>query len=186
MGASMIARLAGFAAFAALAWLAIALSLAPIGGEIGALPGPDLLFCVVAVVSARRPALAPPVLVFAIGLIRDLLGGGAIGIGALALTVASAALAAQAEALRRRGFLAEWGLAAAWAACALALQWALLTVTLAPAPPLASLGGGLLATALTYPLCALLLRKAPRRGGRAEGRASQGRASQGRAWQGWA
>ena len=162
MGGAATLRLAGYAAFAAFAWLAIALGLAPVGGGIGALPGPDLLFCVTAAVAARRPALAAAPLVFALGLACDMLGGGAIGIGALALTVAAAALRAQADTLRRRVFFAEWGLAALWAAAALALPWLLLTATLAPAPPLTSLAGGWLATALAYPLCALVLRRAPR------------------------
>ena len=134
MGGAATLRLAGYAAFAAFAWLAIALGLAPVGGGIGALPGPDLLFCVTAAVAARRPALAAAPLVFALGLARDMLGGGAIGIGALALTVAAAALRAQADTLRRRVFFAEWGLAALWAAATLALPWLLLTATLAPAP----------------------------------------------------
>lgn len=162
MGGAAILRLAGYAAFAAFAWLAIALGLAPVGGGIGALPGPDLLFCVVAVVATRRPALAAPPLVFALGLARDMLGGGAIGIGALALTVAAAALRGQADTLRRRGFVAEWGLAALWAAATLALPWLLLTATLAPAPPLMSLAGVWLATALVWPFCALMLRRTPR------------------------
>lgn len=162
MGGAVTLRLAGYAAFAACGWLAIALGLAPIGGGIGALSGPDLLFCAVAVVAVRRPKLAPPPLVFALGLARDMLGGGAVGLGALALTLSTAALRAQADALRRRGFLVEWGLATLWAAAALVLPWLLLTATLAPAPPLASLAGGWLATALAYPLFALMLRRAPR------------------------
>lgn len=162
MGAEAVMRLAGYAAFAACGWLAIALGLAPIGGGIGALPGPDLLFCAAALVATRRPRLAAPPLVFALGLARDMLGGGAIGLGALTLTLAAAALRARSEGLRRRGFAVEWGAAALGAAAALLLQWLALTATLAPAPPLSALAGGWAATVLAYPFCALLLRRAPR------------------------
>lgn len=153
-----MARLLGYAAFTGVAWLSIAVGLAPIGGEIGALSGPDLLFCVVAVASVRRPSLAPAPLVFALGLTRDLLGGGPVGAGALALTLASAALRARPFSLWRRGFAVEWGVVALWAAAALALPWLLLTLTLAQTPALTSLAGGLIATALAYPAFALFLR----------------------------
>lgn len=159
MGGGAIARLFGLTLFAGAGWLAIAIALAPIGGDIGLLPGPDLLFCLVAVVSARRPSLASTPLVFALGLARDLLGGGAVGAGALALTVASIALRAQPPTLWRRGFLVEWCVVALWAAAALMSPWLLLTVTLAQTPQLASLGGGLVATALAYPLFASVLRR---------------------------
>lgn len=140
------------ACLALFGWVAIAAGLAPIGGALGAMPGPDLLFCVVALWSARRPTLTPAGLVLALGLARDLMGGGPVGAGALGLLVASCGLRWRAAGTRRRGFLTEWGAAAMWAVVSVVVPWAMLTLTLAPTPPVERLAGSLLATALAYPL----------------------------------
>jgi rod shape-determining protein MreD len=112
--------------------------------------------------SVYRPAAMPPIAVFAIGLLADLLGFGPLGANAMVL------LACHAVALRWRRELARLGLVAVWLAfvmvgaagaalgwllqCVLALQW------YPPWPGVlqAGLGCGV------FPLLALLLTRAHR------------------------
>ena len=72
-----------------LALLAIFLEATPMGLEATSRPSPDLLLCVVAYWSVRRPRSAPAVLVFSLGLVRDLLTDVPVGAGALSLMVIS-------------------------------------------------------------------------------------------------
>lgn len=141
-------------------WAALAVELAP--GR--AMPRPDILFCIVALWSLRRPLWTASLAVFALGLARDLLGGAPVGLGALTLLMASVLLRAQAATVRRRSVFIEWAVVAgAFAAMAMAQQ-ALLTLTLAPTPPSGDLLLRLAATALVWPVIALALRWAVRLG----------------------
>ena len=141
--------------FLALGWLAILLELAPLGGRISALPAPDLLFCVAAAAVVRPGRKAPAVAVFLLGLVRDALGGGPLGVGALALTVAVEGMRASAVAPRPLSFLGLWVRAVLWAAAAAAFVWLLLLVALAPAPALSDIAARVGLTALAYPVVAL-------------------------------
>jgi rod shape-determining protein MreD len=125
---------------------------------------PDLLFCVAALWSIRRPAAAPLTLLFAIALARDLVSGAPVGLGALAFVLVSAALRRNSAVLRRRAFPVEWLTVTAAAALMLTVQQALLIVTLAPTPSFDGLGAHFGATALAYPAVALFFRWAARVG----------------------
>ncbi|MGF1657976.1 MAG: hypothetical protein ACFCUS_00925 [Rubrimonas sp.] len=166
--ASALARAARLGALAAVGFAAIAVELAPIPAEPGAIPNPDLLLCVLAAAALRAPGATPAPLVFALGLARDLLGAGPIGAGALGLTLAVEALRVASEALRRRSFAMRWAAAAGAAAASAAVPWLLCAVTLAPSPALGDLALRIAATAAVYPLAALAMRaatpRAPRRG----------------------
>lgn len=152
-----LSRLAGRAALAALAGAALAAELAPVGAAAGPAAAPDFLFCLVAALAARRPQLAPPPLVFVLGLLRDLLSGGPIGLGALALMLSVEALRAREPAIRRRGAALEWPLAAALCGLALGGQAAALWATAAPAPDLEALAARYGLTLMAYPPVALAL-----------------------------
>lgn len=159
MGA-LAARCLSLVALVLTGLAATAAAMAPTPGW----PRPDLLLCVVALWALRRPGWTPALAVFALGLARDLSGGGPVGAGALGLLLAAELLRAQAPALRRRVFPLEWAAVVAAAAIAVAAPWLLLTLTLAPTPPLPALGARVAATALAYPLVALALRWAVRIG----------------------
>jgi rod shape-determining protein MreD len=141
-------------------WAGLAVELAP--GR--AMPRPDVLFCVIALWSLRRPLWTASLAVFALGLARDLIGGGPAGLGAITLLMASVVLRAQAAAVRRRSVLIEWAAAAAAFALMTLAQQALLTLTLSPTPPTDDLLMRLAATALVWPAIAISLRWAVRLG----------------------
>jgi rod shape-determining protein MreD len=153
-------RVAGACVFALAAWGVVGVELAPGLSS----PMPDLMFCVAALWSIRRPAAAPLTLLFALALARDLVSGAPAGLGALAFVLVCAALRRNSAALRRRAFPVEWLTAATAAALMLTAQQALLIVTLAPTPSLDDLGLRFGATALAYPAVALIFRWAARVG----------------------
>ncbi len=146
----MIGGALALAGFLAFGWMAILLELAP----VGAAAAPDLLFCVCAAFAGRRGGGAPALAVFLLGLARDALSGGALGLGAIALTAAAEGVRAGARSGRGRSFAARWGRAAIWSAAMAAMVWVGLLLSLAPTPPVADalLRAGL--TALAYPLVA--------------------------------
>lgn len=162
------ARLAGVAFVLALCLVAIAVEAAPLGHAADAWPSPDLLFCIVAYWSLRRPHSVPLLAVFAAGLVRDLLTDAPVGAGTLTLILASEALKAAARPLARRGVGAEWLAVAGAFAATLLLQWLMVLLTLAHPAYLVELGRQWLVTLAVYPLLAGVFRwlfrvRAPRR-----------------------
>ncbi|MEM7176681.1 MAG: rod shape-determining protein MreD [Pseudomonadota bacterium] len=155
---SSIFRLVRTGLFAALGLLAIFIEAAPVGLHGSALPSPDLLLCVVAFWVLRRPGSTPVLLVFALGLCRDLLTDAPLGAGTLGLVIAAQMLTERRGWIGTRPFLVEWlavGLAIVFA---LALQWVLVVLTLGHPPYLREL---LLMAGLTfaaYPFVALVFR----------------------------
>jgi rod shape-determining protein MreD len=140
--------------------LLLLVAAAPLG-----LPGQAELQATVAVAcvffwSLFRPASMPPLAVFALGLLADLLGYGPIGVCVLVLLLAHGVAMRWRRRLVRKGFLLVWMSFAAGSAGAAALEW-LATSLLAfrlfpPAPALfqAVLGAGV------YPALAVLLTRA--------------------------
>ena len=110
--------------------------------------------------SLFRPGSLPPLLVFALGLLADLLGYGPIGIGVLiVLATQGLALLWRIE-LARQPFWLVWLAFGAVAVAAAALQWGLtsvLTLRLLPVQP--ALFQAAVSTGL-YPLLAVLLNRA--------------------------
>ena len=152
------ARLAHAAFVLALGFVAVSVEAAPLGFAADAWPSPDLLFCIVAYWSLRRPEAVPLILVFAAGLARDLLTDAPVGAGALALVLAAEGLKAAGPLLTHRGFGAEWlAVAGAFAAVELA-QWLMVLLVLAHPPYLVELGQQWLITVAVYPLLAAVFR----------------------------
>ena len=107
--------------------------------------------------SLFRPASMPPVVVFALGLLCDLLGYAPPGVGVLTLLVTHGLALRWRRVLVRLGFLVVWLSFVAVAAGAAALEWALTSVlTFRLLPPGAALFQATLAAGL-YPLLAVLL-----------------------------
>lgn len=154
----VLRRLIGLAGVLALLWVALALDLAPFAGAALSWPAPDLLVCIVACLVLRRPAVMPGLLVFAAGLVRDFLSGGAVGPGALSLLLACEMLRGRAAVLHRRGFLLEWAEVAAVAALPVLLPAALQWIAFEEVPGQGRLAVRWLATALCYPAVVALLR----------------------------
>ncbi len=110
--------------------------------------------------SLFRPASLPPLLVFGLGMLADLLSFGPLGISVLVLLIVHGLAMLWRYDLTRQSFLMVWLVFAVIATGAAALQWALislLTFQMLPAMPVffqAALSAGL------YPLLAVVLAQA--------------------------
>ena len=151
-------RLIRTALMLTLGLVAIFIEAAPLGLSADAYPSPDILFCVVAFWSTRRPEAAVLIAVFALGLIRDLMTDVPVGAGVLTLVLASEFLKALSQGLSRRSFAIEWLLLATVFALILLTQWLIVLILLAHPPYLADLGNQWFATMAFYPALALVLR----------------------------
>ena len=104
----------------------------------------------------RVPSAAPLLLVFALGLARDLLTDLPVGLGALALVFAAEWLKARRFGLARQPFVFEW-LAVALAAAAMGMAlWLAVALSLAKPPFLSMLAEHYGATLAVYPLTVFL------------------------------
>lgn len=150
-------RFANAMVLAGFGWLAILLELAPVDLRASATPSPDLLFCVSAFLVIRRPSSTPAALIVVLGLARDLIGGGPVGVGALSLMLAVEALRFHRDALIR-SWAREFAAVALVAFAMIAAQVVALTLAFAPSPALDTLALGGVFTCFAYVALALLLR----------------------------
>ncbi len=141
-----------------LSLLAIFVEAAPLGHSAGALPSPDLLFLVIAFFAVRRPGTVSVLIVFLLGLLRDLLTDLPVGIGALGLVAATEVLRTLHTALMRNPFSVEMLAIAGTLAGMLLMQWLAVVLTLVQPPPLAVLAQQWALTVAIYPFLALILR----------------------------
>ena len=153
----MLARLLTWTTVAVGVALAAAIDFMPLLGAAKTWPVPDLLLCLVVCLSLRRPAWLPLALVFAAGLGRDLLTGGAVGAGAMVLLLIADRLSSRATAQRSAGWLGEWAAAAAAAVLMVAVPALLVWLVLADVPSAGALLDRWLATVAAYPVVALLV-----------------------------
>ena len=144
--------------FLALGLVAIFVEAAPLGLSADAYPSPDILFCVVAYWSIRRPGSTALIAVFALGLARDLMTDVPVGAGVLTLVLASEFLKTLSNGLSRRSFATEWLLLATVLALVILTQWLIVLLLLAHPPYLVDLGYQWLATMALYPVLALVFR----------------------------
>jgi rod shape-determining protein MreD len=151
-------RLIRTAMMLALGLIAIFIEAAPLGLSADAYPSPDILFCVVAYWSTRRPGATSLLAVFAIGLARDLLTDAPVGAGVLTLVIASEFLKTLGPGLSRRNIVTEWLLLATVLALVLLAQWLVVLILLAHPPYLIDLAHQWLATMALYPALALVFR----------------------------
>jgi rod shape-determining protein MreD len=110
----------------------------------------------------HRPELMPAWAVFLVGLIQDLLGGGALGVGVFVLLVVYAALVGQRRYLARANFFVVWLAFMPVAAGAFVLTWLfnslIADALLAPEPAVYQY----LSTVAFYPVVAWLFVQAQR------------------------
>jgi len=151
-------RLIRAALLLTLGLIAIFIEAAPLGLSADAFPSPDILFCVVAYWSIRRPGAASLLAIFALALARDLLTDAPVGAGALTLVIASEFLKTLGPGLSRRSFATEWLLLAIVLALVLLAQWLVVLALLAHPPYLTDLAYQWLATMALYPALALVFR----------------------------
>ena len=144
--------------FVVLGLAAIFVEAAPLGLSADAYPSPDLLFCVVAFWSTRRPDVAVLLAIFLLGVTRDLMTDAPVGAGVLTLVVASEFLKALSNGLARRSFVTEYLVIAMVSGLVVLAQWLIVLVLLAHPPYLIDLFYQWLATIAVYPLVVLVFR----------------------------
>ena len=118
---------------------AIFVEAAPLGLSADAYPSPDLLFCIVAFWSTRRPYVTVLPAIFILGLTRDLITDAPVGAGLLTLVFASEFLKALSNGLARRSFVTEYLLIALVSGVMTLAQWGIVLVLLAHPPYLSDL-----------------------------------------------
>lgn len=148
---------ANMAVLLGFGWLAILISLTPVDARASASPSPDLLFCVAAFLAIRRPDATPAALIIILGLVRDLAGGGPVGLGALTLWTGVEYLRFHRDRLLR-STATEFGVVAATILAMSVAQLGALLLVLTPSPPLEVLGAGALVTLIAYGAVSLIFR----------------------------
>jgi rod shape-determining protein MreD len=137
------------AAILVLGAAAIHLALLPVSLGV---PGPDLVYCLVAAWVVRRPGEAPLWAVLGLGLAADVFLSRPLGLVALGLLLTAEALRSNAASLRSGSFVFEWltvaGLFVAMQLC----MHAALQLTFADGPAIGALMRHAGATAVAYPL----------------------------------
>ena len=151
-------RMLQMAFLAVLGLVVILLETLPLGLSAQSLPSPDLLLCVIAYWSIRRPESAPAILIFILALVRDLLTDIPVGAGVLTLLIVSEALKLRRRRFARANFAVEWIAVALAAIASAALHWLLVVLMLAQPPYLSDLLNQSIYTMMCYPLLALFFR----------------------------
>jgi rod shape-determining protein MreD len=110
--------------------------------------------------SLYRPASMPPVVVFGLGLLLDLLSFAPVGVGVLTLLAAHGLAVTWRRALARRGFLVVWLCLVGVAAAAATLAWALTSLLIFRLlPPMPGVFQAMLSAGL-YPALSVVLTRA--------------------------
>lgn len=110
--------------------------------------------------SLYRPASLPPLLVFALGVLADLIGYGPVGAGVLVLLIAHGLAMRWRRWLARHGFLVVWLAFVAVAAGGAALEWAVGSLLAFRLLPLAPMAFQAMVAAGLYPLLSVVLNRA--------------------------
>lgn len=141
---------------AAIGFGCILISAVPLRPGAPLWPMPDLLLALCSYWVLRRPDTAPLIVIFALGLAADLILMRPIGIGALALVLVTEILRSQVRQMRDIPFVAEWLLITLMIGAAVTLQVVLMWISLGNLPPLRDMALYAGATALSYPVMAIL------------------------------
>jgi rod shape-determining protein MreD len=96
--------------FLALALLLLFMRLLPLGYAPGALPGPDLLICLILAWIVRRPDFLPMPLIMLVILVEDLILMRPPGLWTAIVVVATEFLRGRIALTRELNFLVEWAL----------------------------------------------------------------------------
>jgi cell shape-determining protein MreD len=147
---SGVGRLVVLALVIAASLVALLLQMAPLGLAPGAWPAPDLLFCVLAYGAMARPDALPIPATFGLALVGDLVTGGPMGAGALALFLTLETLKRRAQIAEGRARLRDFAAMALGALVVLAGPWLLMRLSFAGGPPLLDLAPRFAATVLAF------------------------------------
>lgn len=94
--------------FVGLALLLLVLRMLPLGGDVGVLPGPDLMLCLMLAWVTQRPDHLPVGLIALVVLVEDLLLMRPPGLWTAIVLIATEFLRGRSALTRELGFTAEW------------------------------------------------------------------------------
>lgn len=143
---------------------ALAISTVPLGVGPAALPLPNLTLCVIFFWMIHRPSGVPIIVVLATGLISDLIGGGVIGAGMLALLVTTSFLRSAADPLERSAFGLRWLAFVVFAAGTFLVEGLLTALPQWTVPPIGAAFAQFLVTVVAYGFVSVIFRKVLRIG----------------------
>jgi rod shape-determining protein MreD len=144
-----------WAFFAGLVLASLFWRMLPLGGGGLALPGPDLLLCVVLAWVLRRPDYMPALLVAGAVLAEDLLLMRPPGLWAFLVLMAAEFLRGRQPLMREVPFGMEWVVVGAVIAAIWLAERLILGLVVVPLPPLGTSLLELGATLMAYPLVVL-------------------------------
>ena len=143
---------------------AIALSVVPLGVGSETVWWPKLTYAVVFFWILHRPRGMPILVVLAIGVAQDLVGGGVPGAGALPLVIAAAVLHRWSEPLSLSPFVFRWLTFAVFAAFVFAGEFALTGLAKLAIPPFGAPLAQFFVTVLAYLPMSVIFRRVLRIG----------------------
>lgn len=142
----------------------LAMSALPLGAGADATIWPNFLLCVVFFWLVHRPLGLPTLAVLFTGLIDDLIGGGVLGAGMLALLIGSLMIRSGSESLVRSAFGLRWLTFAAFAAVVFFIEWMLTSLPRWSPLPIGVPFAQFLVTVIAYAPVSVLFRKVLRIG----------------------
>lgn len=138
--------------FLALALGLVFLKLLPLGHSAGALPGPDLVLCLIMAWVVRRPDYIPLTMIVLVVLIEDLILMRPPGLWTALVVMATEFLRSRVALTRELNFVVEWMLVAGLMLGILIAYRLTLAVTLVPQAPFGFAAVQVLWSILLYPL----------------------------------
>jgi rod shape-determining protein MreD len=138
--------------FLALALGLVFLKLLPLGHSAGALPGPDLVLCLIMAWVVRRPDYIPLTMIVLVVLIEDLILMRPPGLWTAFVVMATEFLRSRVALTRELNFVVEWMLVAGLMLGILLAYRLTLAVTLVPQAPFGFAAVQVLWSILLYPL----------------------------------
>jgi rod shape-determining protein MreD len=130
--------------------MALLAQMAPLGLAPRSWPAPDLFYCVLAYAALARPDALPVMANFALALLGDLVTGGPVGAGALALFLTIEALKRHTALAYTRSRWRDWAGVAIGAAAVMLAPWLMMRLTFAGGPPLIDLASRWVFTVIAF------------------------------------
>ncbi len=140
------------ALFLGLALLFLFVRLLPLGSEPGALPGPDLILCVIMAWIIRRPDYLPMPLILIVLLAEDLILMRPPGLWTAIVILTTEFLRGRMILTRELSFAVEWALVTGLMVLSMLVYRLVLGITMVPQPPFGFAAVQLLWSIACYPL----------------------------------
>lgn len=146
------------AGYAGLGILLVLWSVVPFDMRAGALPRPDVFYCITMVYVIRRPEWAPVWLIFGVFFLRDILTQAPLGLFTLLIVMGSEVVRANIQAFREYFFGLEWVWIGGIFVAITLVQQVLLVLTLSQTPRFVEQLYLILFTVAIYPVTVAVMK----------------------------